>query len=485
VQVPTQTLRRPSLVPSTFGNEEECQAFQFFVEKTASLISVHSQPYLWTVHLPQASWQHACLKHSVIALASLHKSLTTFGDASQRATHTFIHHYNTAIRALVSDKPPIDVVLSACIMFWALENFHGGGQAAFDHMKAALKILGEWKLKRQQGQAVDDLIADHIEPAVRQGVKFAAQEHIEELAGQMEGLSLTTNDLMTINLQYPRFNSLKDAELYLVECIKMLIDLARQSRANVDPTFSFELHQSLELLEARLEKWMHFFQTLITTGLLYIRRLLVVHKAAANIQLEQLQTIQKTLSGVDSQESLQEAESVHNSPPLPGWCKSEYIVSEVTDMIEQTQTQTANDLLEDSPGIGLVPPLFLAATSALTIESRRNAVGLLRALDRQDGWWHSMDAAAVADAMLDIAVDCAVPHSMVELRDVNFSLDANLTTLHVSWQAPSLLLTGLGATRSVETRGLHGTDQVSLRHLNLILILFWAQADYLSRTSRI
>jgi hypothetical protein len=208
---------------------------------------------------------------------------------------------------------------------------------------------------------------------------------------------------------------------------------------------------------------MHFFQTLITTGLLYIRRLLIVHKAAANILLEQLQTFQKTVSGADNQESFQEGDSAHNSPPLPGWCKSEYIVSEVADIMEQTQTQIANDLLEDSPGIGLVPPLFLAATSALTIESRRTAIGLLRTLDRQDGWWHSNDAAGIAEAMLDIATDCAVPHTMVELRDVDFTLDANLKTLRLSWQAPSLLLAGLGATRNAEVRGLHGSDQVGLK----------------------
>jgi hypothetical protein len=415
---------------SEFGTPDEYRAFQFFLEKTSDLISQYSQPYLWSVLLPQATWHQPSIKHSIIALASLHQSLTTVDFVAQQAKQRFILHYNNAIRALVADKPSVDMVLAACIIFWALENFNGGGQAAFDHMKAAIKILGEWKTKRRPNDPTDELISKYIEPAIVDGLKFASRNRVEELADQMSALSLTSRDHRIMNMHHPAFDSLDDAETYLCGCIERI--LALKSRTHTGSGMNrLRLADEIESLDAELFKWMHLFQDLTATGPVHIRRMLIVHNITANILLDQLK--EQAEYNVSEGEPTRERDS--DSPERLGRTPHNFIVMEVQDILDG-DSATASDLeWRDRPRLGYIGPVFLVATSARAVDTRQRAINALRAMNLAEGAWSTSQAAVVAEAMLSIAAECAVPPTAVDLDHILFSFDEDDEHVHMTWTA--------------------------------------------------
>ncbi|KAJ9609578.1 hypothetical protein H2200_005905 [Cladophialophora chaetospira] len=452
--------RELALVPK-FGTQEEYHSFQFFLEKTSDLISVYSDPYLWGVLLPQATYHQPSIKHSIIALACLHQSLTTLGPISERAKHNFMFHYNTAIRALVVDKPPIDIVLAACVIFWALENFNGSGQAAFDHMKAAIKILGEWKSKPRINDTTNDFISKYIEPSIIDGIKYASKCRIEELASQMSALSLTSRDVRIMNADHPAFDNLEDAEKYLGECIHNILTLKSQTQAQItlhgDDTVLIKELEEIEELDVRLYRWMHLFQKLTATGPVYMRRMLIVHNVAANILLDQLK---KQAKYTATQEE-QEREKDHDSPDRAGRSRHDFVVIEVEDMLQYDPLVAAESSRKTPPALGLIPPLLLVATSAERIETRRRAISVLNLLHVIEGPWSSDHAARIAESMLEIAKDHAGAVAAVQMHDMSFDFDDEDQTLRIDWEPDDAVLSSTTLERTVDVSGMDWQHTVS------------------------
>ncbi|EXJ85229.1 hypothetical protein A1O3_05904 [Capronia epimyces CBS 606.96] len=396
---------------STFGTEEECQSFQFFLEKTSDLISVYSNPYLWTVILPQATWHEPAIKHSVIALACLHLSLTTVESSSVRSNNKFVYHYNNAIRALLEGKLPVDIVLAACVIFWALENFNGSSQAAFDHMKAAITILGEWKAKLGPDKPADDLISTYLEPSIRDCIKFVSKNRLEELQGQMSTLSLSAQDRRIMNIELPTFQTLNAASDYLGQCIQAILTLQHMP-------LSPELTETIQEIDARLYKWMSLFQNLAATGPVFQRRMLVVHNVAAYILLDQ---VKAQTSYSYSRESSQQEQ-----------CRCKFIVHEVEEMLKNDLVAMGESFRELPSALGLIPPIFLAATSSTKAEVRRKAMMALRLAKVVEGSWNSETAASIAEALVEIGERFPLPHSsQVGLRHVKLAVDKHTRVLSI------------------------------------------------------
>ncbi|KEF55899.1 uncharacterized protein A1O9_07479 [Exophiala aquamarina CBS 119918] len=426
-----------ALVPS-FGTDEEYRSFQFFLEKTSSLISVYSQPYLWTVLLPQAAWHQPAIKHSIISLATLHRSLTTFDSTvATQEKHIFMSHYNQAIRALVTEKPPVDVVLAACVIFWALENFNGSVEAAFDHMKAAVKILGEWKSKRRPDDPSNDLISTYIEPTIRDSIKFASKPRVEEIKTQMEAISLSTQDYRVLNIDHPVFENLEHAGAYLLDCIGELLHLTLTLKS-----LTSELRDQVDELEARLYKWMNLFQHLTATGPVYQRKMLIVHNVAAYCLLSRL----KLKAGI----------SDPNTTP-PGRDRYSFVVLEVEDMLKY-DPYCVESSKKEPPSLGFVPPVFLAATTAPKAETRQRAINALRLLSAMDGPWNGKMAASVAEVMWEIAHQFSIPASELDIEQMNFEYDLQKHCVRVMWQPDDDHLQGFSFVKELEVVGASWAD---------------------------
>ncbi|KAI1616580.1 hypothetical protein EDD36DRAFT_461458 [Exophiala viscosa] len=418
--------RELALNPS-FGTEEEYRSFQFFLEKTADLISIYSQPYLWTVLLPQATWHQPAIKHSIIALANLHQSLSTTGTISSRANHSFIYHYNNAIRALLTDRPAVDVVLATCVIFWALENFNGSGQAASDHMKAAIKILGEWKAKGRLNDPAHDLITTYIEPAIKDGIKMVSVDLASELEDLITALSMSPQDMRILRYKCPAFNTLDVACAYLGGCLQKIFDL-RSAPHNA------EVVNSIHDIEARLCKWMNFFQKLTATGAVHHRRMLVVHNIGAHILLDRLK----------------EQAEVPTEEVQPTRCRFTYIVFEIEDILKHNALATAADWTRRPLSSIFIPPVFLVATCAPKVEDRRRAINHLSILNLAEGSWNTELAAKIAEAMLDIVDQFSIPAQEVAMRHMDFSVGQEGNTLHMRWEPDSAECQNVAFSREID-----------------------------------
>ena len=363
-------------------------------------------------------------------------------------------HYNRAIRALVADKPPVDIVLSACVIFWALENFHGSGQAAFDHMKAAIKILGEWKTRRRPNDPANDLISKYIEPTIIDGIKFASKSRVEELADQMEVLSLTTRDRRIMDMNYPEFDNLADAEIYLGDCISKILALKSQTQIQTSSDLAqARLIEEIGQLDAELFKWMHLFQNLTATGPVHARRMLIVHNVAANILLEQL----KIQAGYQVEQETEPSRGRgRDSPERISRCRHHFIMMEVEDMVSHNQLNRG-----DACSLGFIAPIFLVATGAHPLEYRQKAIQALETLDVIEGPWYSEHAAKIATAILETSSDTVATAVPVQWQEIHFSYDAENETLSMNWLSEAGVSQRSTVSKTIEVPGMVWDGSVS------------------------
>ena len=367
-------------------------------------------------------------------------------------------HYNHAIRALVADKPPVDIVLPAGVIFWALENFNGNGQAAFDHLKAAIKILGEWKSKRRPNDPTDDLISKYIEPSIIDGIKFASKGRVEELAGQMSTLSLTTRDMRIMNINYPEFENLDNAETYLGDCVRKILTLKSQAQVQTSADEDrAALLADIEQLDAELYKWMHLFQNLTSTGPVYMRRMLIVHNVAAIILLDQL----KRQAQYKVEEEEQARDKDEDLAERTGRGRHNFIMREMEDMVRDGPLGTVDMYRREPPNLGFIAPIFLVATSAQKVDTRRRAINALEQLNITEGPWSSMHALRIAEAMLEIARDSAVSPAAVDWPQMGFDYDEEEQCLTMEWASEEVMSSNQTIIKTVDVSGIEWNDSVS------------------------
>jgi hypothetical protein len=117
---PVPLVTAHSIMPF-FGNSKELRAFSFFRERTGPNISKFSEPSFWNITITQAAWSHPAVKHSLIAVASLHESLKESLGLPVDLESFSVQQYNQAIRYLTQGTATTEVVLLSCLLFIAFE----------------------------------------------------------------------------------------------------------------------------------------------------------------------------------------------------------------------------------------------------------------------------------------------------------------------------------------------------------------------------
>jgi hypothetical protein len=367
-------------------------------------------------------------------------------------------HYNSAIRALVADKPPVEIVLAACVIFWTLENFHGSDAAAFEHMNAAVKILGEWKDKRRPNDPAQDFIMKYIEPTIVDGIKFASKSRIESLAEQMSDLSLTTRDMRIMNMNHPAFDNLDDAEVYLGDRISKILALKSRTHTQAwsDSAWA-KVIEEIEQIDAELYKWMHLFQNIAAIGSIFVRRMLIIHNVAAYVLLDQLKAEAKYKTGTNQYETPAGQEDDHDPHASAGRSRHNFIVMELEDLVRDDALATTEIRRREPRRLGLIAPAFLAAISAKKLENRRRAINVLRLLKTIEGPWRSEHATEIAEAMLHI--------TPVQWQHVNFDFSEPKQTLTLEYDPEATAGTASqrrAVTRPIDASGMAWTSSVSI-----------------------
>ena len=112
----------------------------------------HYDHLFWGTWLRRACFNDPAIQHSMIAVGALHESiaLKLAGDSwvAARQQCFSIRQYNKAIKHLTDDtghSPPIEFVLTACIIFITFENLCGRSSEALKHLKSGIAMLHLWK----------------------------------------------------------------------------------------------------------------------------------------------------------------------------------------------------------------------------------------------------------------------------------------------------------------------------------------------------
>jgi Fungal Zn(2)-Cys(6) binuclear cluster domain/Fungal specific transcription factor domain len=150
------------LVP---GNEPERHYFQIFCDEMAPNLPGYFTTEFWSCTVLQLSHSEPAIRHAVVALGALTKTLldgelqsssmgicNSLNSSSGALTehHEFaLSQYNKAIvnlrRTLAEDRPAIRTALIASLLFVCFENFHGDHEAAGQQVQCGLGLIDQWQ----------------------------------------------------------------------------------------------------------------------------------------------------------------------------------------------------------------------------------------------------------------------------------------------------------------------------------------------------
>lgn len=364
-----------SSAPSTspFQTPEEVHSFQFYMSKTADLISIYSQRHFWTTIIPQASHEHTSVKHSVLALSILHESLARTDGLTEDDNSQLFHHYNLAIRGLTQSQPTTDIVLITCILFWTVENFNGAGQPSFDHMEAAQKILREFKAKANHTESPHyTVINRYIEPIVIDGVQHARTRSVEipEKPQENERVPSALIDRImpaTLPTTFPNLGAASD---HLRSCIQALLHVLNNALSEDN------IGILIQRTEVHLQRWIYLFHSLTAAGTACNRRMLVIHHVNATTLLAEFK------KSLDME--LHQEEDFKN--------QYTWNITEIEELLA-SKLEPPSQLSHD---LGVVPPLFTAAVRCADADVKTRATAVLISLSRVEGCWSDNVAAKMA-----------------------------------------------------------------------------------------
>ncbi|KAL2069496.1 hypothetical protein VTL71DRAFT_14175 [Oculimacula yallundae] len=166
--------------PASSFSDQESRYFNYFRQSTASCLAEYLDTKLWNCIVLQATEQTLPVKHSVIALGALHKTLqedpcphSTDGNLQQNPHYRFaLQQYGKSLKltraACTATAIDTRTLLISCFLSICFEGIHGSTDAAVAHIKSGLSILNEFcgkeskKISTAERQLLPGVLEDEI-----------------------------------------------------------------------------------------------------------------------------------------------------------------------------------------------------------------------------------------------------------------------------------------------------------------------------------
>jgi len=158
---------RYSHLTSIFANDEEHRYFEFFCDSTAREFTGFQNNNTWTGLIPKACHEEPFIKHAVIALAALNKTIHSartikggrsfdFREGALDSHHKFaLQHYSNAVRRMndaLSSGANIRTAIIGCLLIVCFETLHGNIELSLSHLRSGLILFQEWNSRHQHPQ---------------------------------------------------------------------------------------------------------------------------------------------------------------------------------------------------------------------------------------------------------------------------------------------------------------------------------------------
>ncbi|KAK9777886.1 hypothetical protein SCAR479_05569 [Seiridium cardinale] len=426
-------------------NPQDGLYFQLFRERTASELSGFFDSSFWTRSVLQECHSEEAIRHSVVALGALYKTLekmtesppTSPTDSFDPTDHARMHwevafrNYDSAMKAIrsqtSSDQSSQRTSLMATVLLACFDSFIGDHKQAIVQIQTGLRLLEQLRAERRRAfmpRPEEPVEQDLIQMFTRLAIQAKSydmafhfpQPFVIRLTPQNTDPASPVSDggspVSTIQSPIPDvFQSLHEARhAWDALCEKMLrfTETMFQYTSSTSPmgVLPRELQQYGLGFRNQIEAWSRAFEYILKSrntpgkssqekaaisvlkmfqimGQILFLMTFSESEAQFDSFLPQFKAIVDLAVEVVGDE---EREAMAKRCPNPQFCQHQ---SGHPDIIGGGEWSAKHIKPSFSADLGIVPPLFVVATKCRDPTIRRQAIQLLMSSSRREGMWDS------------------------------------------------------------------------------------------------
>lgn len=444
-------------------DQQESLYFTLFREHTANELSGFFSSRFWTRSVLQESHSEASIKHAVVALGALYKTLekasesppsspddTYYVDTAPDHFEFARQQYGKSIarlrEALQNNEPGSSrTALISVVLFTCIQSFIGDHKAAIQQIQAGLRMLDERRAEKRQPlerQRVDDLEDELVQMFTRLAIQAKSYDmafhfphpYVIRLtpstspASPAEPGSPSAASTTSVETVMPAvFESLQDARVALDSLCERMIRYSEALQSyyggpsNIHPA---SIRSSGSAFRIAMDNWSRAFDPILerrrTNGVTNTQR------AGTNVlKMMQLMCAALFWSGFSLSEQIFDNFLADFKSIVE--LAREIVVDEELSLAAkkcgnamnchhrergmQTNGLHHHPYEEDhyshikasfALDLGIVPPLFVVATKCRDRKVRREAIRLLMSSPRREGMWDSILSGRAAQWIMEI-----------------------------------------------------------------------------------
>lgn len=384
----------------------ERRSLKYFQDRTALELSGYFDAPFWNKLILQAAQSDHAIRHSLVAIASLHESLSLSyeaeavnpGGPGNKERSFSIQQYNQAINQLTlyRDGRPItlEVVLLACVLFICYENFESEYQNALTHIQNGLTILESLRKessssfsKSHHDADIMKSLANIFERLQHQYSRFISAQSTALTPPAMQTRS--PEDILHEPALPNQFFDLYAARHYLDVVISWEMMLTPPLFVPGNP----EYHKLiLQLIHSTLEKWHSRFDRLLDQSR---------HRQDFDFQTAAITTkLHATVATILPVTLPSGTESIYDDYTA----KFAFMIAEAKRMnaMGYRDRNAKGRKVTFGFDLGITPVVYLVASRCRDPYLRRSAIEQLKAFKRREGVWDSTTAARIAERIMAI-----------------------------------------------------------------------------------
>ncbi|KAI1354973.1 hypothetical protein F5Y01DRAFT_221237 [Xylaria sp. FL0043] len=432
-------LHQPATIPF---DSREGQYFQLFRDYTASELSGFFDSTFWTRRVLQECHSEDSIRHAVVALGALYKTLEKMSesppgspseidhlDNANRHWEVAFKHYSLAIRAVVSsgshDQAKKRMSLMASVLLACFDSFIGHHKQAILQIQSGLALLENLRAERRQAslpQPEEPVEQDLIQMFTRLAIQAKSydlafhfpQPYVIRLTPKTGAATPSTPNggppVSTNKAPIPEvFASLHDGRLAwdtfcegFMRFTEEMSAYVKMSPMNILP---IELKQYGKRFDEEMEAWSRAFDPILTSRMAPAKST-QEKTAIAVLKMNQIMgRILFNMTFSDSESEFdqylpffrdivnlamevigdEERRAAAKRCPNPEFCQHQPAHPDIFGG-EYTARHIKPSFSLD---LGIVPPLFVVATKCRDPLTRQQAIQLLRTSSRREGMWDS------------------------------------------------------------------------------------------------
>jgi hypothetical protein len=393
-----------------YQTRDEQRALKRFLEKIVPLITRYSDPEVWGIAIPQSSWGHPAVRNSLIAAAMVQEEVESRVRTGSRNAKVIVH-INAALRSLLEENPPVEVVIMTGLVLQFLETMNHQPKVALMHLRSTNRLVQEYKAKIEDSpglhRARADFVVNTLEPVVQMALKFAEvtlEQQVEaSRLDQHNTAAYETRQKLTRPGIVDSFRHLIDARNNVgaqAEKLGKDVGVKLSKTAN---DLVFDVKDALQGPHPRVQlSKFAYGDTRVRLG--HCQRLYVPIHVPGELENQMIVIHFKILSLMIEDLKPAGAEFIEENH------YSIFDVEDIDNLLGQCIALASNPRLQGNENfkieLGIIPPLFYLATGNRPCRpaSRMRAIQCMQTqlANRQEGTWTGSIAGRVAEEIFDL-----------------------------------------------------------------------------------